>query len=342
MVEWLWEPWLPNNALSLICGDPQLGKSTLLAHLAAGVTLRNASPTRGQPFGNAVLWIRGEEPWSMATAPRLLAAGADISRVIRHDARVQAGGKVTIGRLAAELPQLVTAGVRLVVIDPLAALAEEGSDWTNEGSARSCLDLLMALADEHKVPIVASRNWNKRKGGGRLERIMGSAAFRDVPRAILSCIRHPLMSGQYVLCLDKWSYGGGAEPICYQLTPNGTGAPLWEQLGVSHLSADDLDSERLTGGERAEWQAAHELIRGYCEKEAAEASKIYAAGAALGIGKKAIWRASVELGIRRRRDRFGAGGHVWWSAPKDGWPEGLQPLDVGFDIPAERNGQARV
>src|SRR5262249_58332886 len=34
-VEWLWEPWVPLRALTLIDGDPGLGKSTLAIDIAA-------------------------------------------------------------------------------------------------------------------------------------------------------------------------------------------------------------------------------------------------------------------------------------------------------------------
>jgi hypothetical protein len=236
---------------------------------------------------------------------------------------------VTVGRLAAELPAMVAAGVRLVVIDPLASLAEEGSDWTSEGSARQCLDQLVGLAEEHRLAIIASRNWNKRKTSNRLDRIMGSAAFRDVPRSIISCIDHPTQRGQYVLCHDKWSASlKPAWPICYDLAVlDGHAAPVWRQLEDSSLAGEELDSERMIGGERREWQAAHELIRGMVGDEGCEASKIYSAAGALGIGKGKMWRAANELGVRHERVGFGPGSHVRWNAPKRGWPEGLTDTD---------------
>lgn len=323
-VTWLWEPWIPGNALSLVCGDPQMGKSTLLAHLAAMVTSRNRGKRNGTREPDAVLWVRGEEPWGMATAPRLEAAGADLSRVIRADKMHQAGSRVTIGRLQAELPQMISAGLGLVIIDPLAALAEEGSDWTSEGSARQTLDTLMSLAESYTVPIIGARNWNKRQGCGRLDRIMGSAAFRDVPRAIISCMADPIRHRHYVLCLDKWSYGAGSPPLSYTLESGSKGVPKWVGGETHRLGADDLDAERLSGGARAEWRAAHELIRGMIGDTFCEATRLYAAAQALGIGKKMVWRASVELKVQRSREGFGPGSHVNWSPPRKGWPEDLE------------------
>jgi hypothetical protein len=328
-ITWLWEPWLPSSALSLVCGEPQMGKSTLLAHLAAGVTLRLAEGKGASQVRPSVLWVHGEESWGMAALPRLAAAAADCSRVLHPERLEDASRRVTVGTLAAEMPEMIALGVRLVVIDPLAALCEEGADWTSEGSARSVLDTLQALAGQWKIPVLATRNWNKRKQGSRLDRISGSHAFRDVPRAILSCARDPLQSDRFVLCLDKWSYGPGTVPLCYDLDRDAkTGVPVWRQLGECRLEADDLDDERLRGGERAQWRAAHTLLRAMIPPEGIEAKKLHAEAEICGIKRTTLWRAAVELGVVMVRSGFGAAGHSQWFPPAKGWPDGLETHEI--------------
>lgn len=328
-VSWLMEPWIPNGSLTLLSGDPMLGKSTFLAYLAGLVTSRKSESEKPGIKESAVLWIAGEESWTMATLPRLCAAGASISRVLHQERGNDASRRVSVSLLSHELPQLVEAGVCMVVIDPLAALAEEGSDWQTESSARQCLDALQALAGQLRIPIIGTRNWNKRKQGSRLDRICGSAAFRDVPRAILSCIPDPINRGRYILCLDKWSYGPGHVPICYELDRSKGVVPVWRQTGECLIDADNLDGDKVTGAERAEWKAAHELLRAMIGDTFCEAAKIYTAGAACGIGKGKIWRAKVELGVGHERDGFGPGSHVKWLPPKDGWPEDLEGRSAG-------------
>jgi len=322
IVKYLWEPWIPYSCLSLICGNPQLGKSTLMAFLAARVTKLGASSSRttGEIPAGAVVWIHGEESWGVATRPRLLAAGADVQRVIRPQPK-QAGERLTIWQLSEQLPALVNHGVRLVIVDPLASLADEGSDWKSEGSARQCLDRLQALAAELQIAVVGTRNWNKSRGVSRLDRICGSAAFRDVPRSILSVIPDPLVRGRYVLCHDKHSLSDGARALCYSLDSNPGTPPVWKDRGPCAIEADSLDGDRVVGSDRAEWEAAHELIRSLIGDGDVPAATVYTQAAALGIGKRCIWRASVELRVRRSRVGFGPGSHVNWLVPKDGWPE---------------------
>ena len=105
-ITWLWEPWIPNSALTLVCGEPAKGKSTLLAHLAAGVTTRPFASRRNGIRPATVLWIHGEESWGCATLPRLKAAGADPTRVIHPDQAGDLTQRITVGQLSADLPGL--------------------------------------------------------------------------------------------------------------------------------------------------------------------------------------------------------------------------------------------
>jgi hypothetical protein len=45
-VEWLWPGWVPLHALTLLDGDPGLGKSTIAADLAARASRGWAMPRR--------------------------------------------------------------------------------------------------------------------------------------------------------------------------------------------------------------------------------------------------------------------------------------------------------
>jgi len=321
-VAYLWQPWVPLAGLTLLAGDPARGKSTLLAHLIAGMTSPRAdSPRDIQPRPH-VLLVSGEEDWATATLPRLLEAGADPGRVIRLNRKTRPGGRITVAELCDEAPALCSAhNVGLIVLDPLAACAPGDSDWNVEGPARVALDALQGLAELTRAAVIVSRNTNKNRTGALLDRITGSAAFRDVPRSVLFVLADPLTSGRYILCQPKSSIGEPGEPISYELYRAKGIVPMWRELGKSALSAEELGDAPSIGGERLEWQAAHELLRGMIGNSECEARKLLKAAADIGIGKSKLWRAANELGIGRRRVGFGPGSHVCWVQPKRGWPE---------------------
>ena len=80
-INWLWPRWLPRGMISLLDGDPELGKSQLVACFAAFVTTGTSWPD-GSPCsrGNVII-VAGEDSLEGVWAPRLTAAGADLSRV---------------------------------------------------------------------------------------------------------------------------------------------------------------------------------------------------------------------------------------------------------------------
>ncbi len=80
-VRWLWDRHIPLGKITLLDGDPGMGKSLLAINLAARVTTGQPMPdgTPGQQGG--VILIAPEDGAGDTLRPRLEAAGGDPSRV---------------------------------------------------------------------------------------------------------------------------------------------------------------------------------------------------------------------------------------------------------------------
>jgi hypothetical protein len=77
--QWVWHPWLPAGTLTILDGDPGLGKSTLTLDLAArltrGATLPFEEPGTGEREAAAdVLLLSAEDDAGRTIQPRLVAA----------------------------------------------------------------------------------------------------------------------------------------------------------------------------------------------------------------------------------------------------------------------------
>ncbi|HEV3237550.1 MAG TPA: AAA family ATPase, partial [Gemmataceae bacterium] len=81
-LEWLWPGRLPLGKLVLLDGDPDQGKSLLTLDWAARLTTGRAWPD-GTPINGpeSVVLLGGEDNILDTVSHRLLAAGADLSRV---------------------------------------------------------------------------------------------------------------------------------------------------------------------------------------------------------------------------------------------------------------------
>ena len=85
-VEWLWPGRIPLGKLTLLDGDPGVGKSTLAVHLAAQVSIGGRWPDDTDcPTGGVVL-LSAEDGLSDTVRPRLDAAGADSTRIVALEA----------------------------------------------------------------------------------------------------------------------------------------------------------------------------------------------------------------------------------------------------------------
>src|SRR5262245_47364304 len=120
-VTWLWEPYLARGKLTLLDGDPGVGKSMVTVDLAA--RLSRGSPMPGGTAGGEpkiVLLLNAEDDPADTVQPRAATAGADLGRLIH----VSGPGGVPL-RFPADVPALEEVVRRfaadLVVIDPMMA-----------------------------------------------------------------------------------------------------------------------------------------------------------------------------------------------------------------------------
>ena len=120
-VEWLWEPFLARGKLSILDGDPGVGKSLLAVDLAARLSRGGPLPD-GTPVGrpHVTLFLNAEDSVHDTIRPRAEAAGADLDRLL-----IGIGGHDQPLRLLDECMPLVRMicehRADLLVIDPVMA-----------------------------------------------------------------------------------------------------------------------------------------------------------------------------------------------------------------------------
>jgi hypothetical protein len=141
-IDWLWQHWIPIGALTGLAGVPDAGKSTFSCWIAARVTRGEFDGAlHGQPRN--VLIASLEDTIDQVLVPRLIAAGADLTRVAFVRCRPHIGNGVIdlTEHLSAIEAAAEARDAALIIIDPLVAALGSGGklDSHRDQQVRSVL-----------------------------------------------------------------------------------------------------------------------------------------------------------------------------------------------------------
>lgn len=197
-VRWLWKGWLPRGKVSIFEGDSDVGKSTITLDWAATVSTGRAWPptviegktlaSQDEPAG--VLLVGVEDADDDTVVPRLIAAGADLSRIRSLERPVDETGRPTPFTIPDDIDWLrkaiAEADAKLVVIDPITACLSENAKHGVDASIRRILTYVVDLAREMDCAIVLIRHFNKAAGMSAKHRGGGSVAYTALVRSVIS------------------------------------------------------------------------------------------------------------------------------------------------------------
>lgn len=193
-VRYLWEGRIPLGAVTVMPGEEGIGKSTLNARLAADVT-RGTLPGELQGRPASVLIVAPEDHVEAVVAPRLVEAGADMSRIIFIDARLDIAGAEHEAILPRDAPGLAhtieAEGAALVLIDSLVTTLPEQLKSIAYKDMATVLKRLGAFAEAADVAVLAPWHLNKSSGSDTALRMMDSRALRTATRSVLLVVADP-------------------------------------------------------------------------------------------------------------------------------------------------------
>ena len=186
-VRWLRREFLPAGMLTILGGAPGCGKTTIALSLAAIVTSGGAWPdgTRCTQAGDVLIW--SGEDGNAVTAARLVAAGADMTRVHFIDGLTGSEGDAfDPGRdmLLLEATAEALPAPRLLILDPIVSAV--AGDSHKGAEVRRSLQPVVALGQRLGCAVLGISHFSKGTGGrDPVERVTGSIAFAALARLVL-------------------------------------------------------------------------------------------------------------------------------------------------------------
>lgn len=339
-VAWLWPGRIALGKLTLIAGDPGLGKSFLTLDMAARVSRGWAwpdAPGVATTPGGVVL-LNAEDGVADTIRPRLDAAGADVTRIVTLEAVRSVGANGRESARAFDLSRDLSAledaiqsveGCRLVVIDPVAAYLG-GVDSHKNAEVRGLLTPLGAIAERHGVAVVAVTHLNKSAGGPAIYRAMGSLAFAAAARAAWVVSKDRAGPHRRLLLPIKNNIAMDTGGLAYRIEPLGVdGCPVveWEPDPVNVSADDALAGDRGEGGGRSERDDAAEWLVNQLAKGPQAAKDVERDASEAGYSFATVRRAKAAIGVVSRKPAFG-GPWEWTLPAQDAQPPKMPTEDA--------------
>jgi archaellum biogenesis ATPase FlaH len=251
-VNWLWSKRIPLGKITILDGDPGMGKSLLSIFIAACVSTGNPMPD-GEPVKQGkVLLIAPEDAAEDTIRPRLEAARGDPSQVLLLDnmdiLNINDTKRIKISERPFSLAQdmeilekvIKETGTILVVIDPLMAVLGYNIDSSRDQDVREVLTPLAQVAERTGCAFLIIRHLNKGSSDNILYRGSGSIGIIAVARIGLLVAHDPDDEQKRVFATIKNNLSKIAPNLSYQIAENEQGAPYIEWLGENHHATATL------------------------------------------------------------------------------------------------------
>ena len=231
-VEWLWFPYIPFGKLTIIQGNPGEGKTYFAMMLTAACTNRKLFPNMEdiEPFN--VIYQTAEDGMGDTIKPRLVEAGADLSRVMVIDDSEEA---LTLSddRIEKAVRQN---HVRLVVIDPVQAFIGADVDMNRANEVRPVFRKLGMIAEKTSCAIVLIGHLNKSSGTQSTYRGLGSIDIMAAVRSLIFIGKVRKDPTTRVLIHEKSSLAPPGETMAFKLGDE----EGFRWVGAYEISADEL------------------------------------------------------------------------------------------------------
>lgn len=326
-IRWLWHGRIARGKVSMLAGNPGLGKSQVTASLAAVVTTGSRWPVdRTKCDQGSVIILSAEDDAEDTIRPRLQAAGADLARVFILDAvkdwddegqeqRRSFNLKTDLARLEEMLAEV--GDVALIVIDPVTAYLG-GTDSHKNADIRALLAPLSDAAARHGAAVVCVSHLNKGSNSEVLMRVMGSLAFVAAARAAFVVVKDQEDETRRLFLPIKNNIGNDQSGLAFRIEQASvpgdieTSRVAWESDAVS-IRADDAMASSGDSEERSALQEAKDFLTELLFDSPMAAKKVFAQAKEAGIADRTVRRAKDALGIKPTKMRFDGG---WeWALP---------------------------
>ncbi|HDZ55389.1 MAG TPA: AAA family ATPase [Pseudomonas xinjiangensis] len=326
-IHWAWPGWIALGKLTILAGAGGTGKTTLNIGLAATMTSAGKWPDgeRCSERRSVMIWSSEDDP-ADTIVPRLIAAGADLSKVSILQGRINGLGEMEpfdpakdINLLAAEMERIGDVG--MIMIDPIVSAV--AGDMNQANQVRRALQSLVDLAERYDCAIIGITHFSKGSAGSNpADRVLGSQAFGALARTVLVAAKQEdselrvLARAKSNISIDS----GGCSYTIEETTVSAgisTTRVLWGDRieGTARDILADVEGDN-TDERRTELDEACDFLRALLANGPIPTKQIKVDADGSGLTWATVRRAQKAIGAKARKGGMDAG--WFWELPFQG------------------------
>ena len=179
-VEWLWEPYIPSGAISLVQGDGGTGKTTMTLAIAAALTCGESLPGSSTPLPSNVIIQNAEDSYAQTIRKRLEQMGADCEKIhiICEEEKALALSDTRIEEA------IIRTNAKLVLLDPAQAYFGD-ANMNSANGVRPLMKKLGEVAARHGCAVLMVGHLHKKAGKSQYAGL-GSIDIFAAARSVLT------------------------------------------------------------------------------------------------------------------------------------------------------------
>ena len=248
-IEWLWHGRIPLGKITILDGDPGIGKSLIAINIAACVSAGLLMPDDTPGIQGGVIIIAPEDSPADTIKPRFEAIGGNSAQVLIIDTVDGFDAKrmsmftspFSLSRDLQDLEMTIKRRkAKLVILDPLMAVLGHDVSATNDQDIREVLTPLSQVAERTRCAILIIRHLNKGSSTNPLYRGAGSIGIIGAARMGLIAVRSPYDEQMCILATSKNNLSKPASHLIYQIVENEQKIPYIQWLGEIQETVSNL------------------------------------------------------------------------------------------------------
>ena len=331
-VQWLWQDRFALGKVTLLVGDPGLGKSFVTLDMAARVTTGRDWPDGAPGVSGSVVLLSAEDGPADTIRPRMESLGGFADRVdlVQMVKRGNSKNEQPFS-LELDLPALAEAlskqwCPKLVVIDPVSAYLG-GTDSHKNSDIRELMAPLSNLAERFHVAVVLVTHCNKTTSGPALYRSMGSIGFVALARTAWLVASDPNdhAGERRLLLLLKNNLSSQKTGLAFSIEGKSydpsSAIVAWDPSPVLESADEVLGDAQQFRARTGKCEQAKAWLREMLAGEPVPATEIKREAKLDGFSTRTIERAKEGLEVVAKRQGFGKEGQWVWELPGHSTPK---------------------